>query len=227
MMSILTPPRDAKMTKIVIIRPGCTDYDEQQRIQGSLELPLNSRGRRQVEQLAEELADADLDAIYSDDSEPARSTATALGESLGVPVKWRDELRNLSQGLWEGLVVDDVQHKYPKIYKQWRDSPEKVCPPEGEPVSEAVERIRKVLKRPIKRKSAIGIIASEPLATLISCVVRDEKPEFPCPPEESPKDCRVEMVRINGDTGSVQLHQSDLAAITGNGKANGHGGASE
>ena len=33
-----------QMLQIVLIRPGSTDYDVQQRIQGSLDIPLNEQG---------------------------------------------------------------------------------------------------------------------------------------------------------------------------------------
>ena len=36
------------MPDVVLIRPGCTDFDEQNRIQGVLDLPLNHRGHAQV-----------------------------------------------------------------------------------------------------------------------------------------------------------------------------------
>ena len=36
------------MVQIVLIRPGSTDYDEQGRIQGTLDIPLNEQGTREV-----------------------------------------------------------------------------------------------------------------------------------------------------------------------------------
>ncbi|MCH8830868.1 MAG: histidine phosphatase family protein, partial [Planctomycetes bacterium] len=89
------------MVNVIVIRPGCTDYDEQQRIQGSLDLPLNSRGREQVDHLAEQLADTEIEVLFTAPGEPARSTAAAIGESLGITVKEKKGLRNLDQGLWE------------------------------------------------------------------------------------------------------------------------------
>lgn len=167
------------MSDVILIRPGCTDFDEQNRIQGALDLPLNPRGVQQVEEIARRLQDVPLEVIFTAPGEPARSTAAALGEALGVPVKVKDELRNLDQGLWQGLQLDDIRRKYPKVFKQWQDSPETICPPEGETVPEAVERIQKALRKPLKRKTTVGIVVSEPLATLICCVLKDAKPELP------------------------------------------------
>ncbi len=170
------------MVDVVLIRPGCTDFDEQHRIQGALDLPLNSRGQEQIAGIVKRLSEMDLELIYASPCEPARSTANTLGAELGIRVKEIDELRNLNHGLWQGLLVDDVRRKYPKVFKQWQESPETICPPQGETVPDAVSRIRKALAKPLrKHKKPIGIVASEPLATLIACVVCDRTPELPDP----------------------------------------------
>jgi broad specificity phosphatase PhoE len=47
------------MTQVVLIRPGATVYDEQNRVQGILDIPLSERGRAEVAQLVERLAAGD------------------------------------------------------------------------------------------------------------------------------------------------------------------------
>lgn len=178
------------MTEIVLIRPGCTDFDEQKRIQGELDLPLNSRGQEQVQQLVEQLHDIPLEAIYTSNSDPSKSTAEAIGEALAIPVKNKESLSNLNQGLWQGLLVEDVKRKYPKAYKQWLEIPESICPPEGETISEVWERVEKALQKPMKRHHVFGIIAPEPLATLIGCMIEKRAIEVPrsfCRVDEQPR----------------------------------------
>ena len=106
------------MPDVILIRPGWTDFDEQDRIQGSLDLPLNQRGLKQVEGLTEQLRGSQLEVIYAGSSEPARSTAEAIGAELDIPVKELKGLRNLNQGLWQGLQIDDIRRKYPKVVRQ-------------------------------------------------------------------------------------------------------------
>jgi probable phosphoglycerate mutase len=169
------------MPSVVLIRPGCTDFDEQNRVQGTLEIPMNSRGLEQIEHALDELREIPLEVVYAPPSEPSWSTAERIGEELGVPVKECEDLRNLDQGLWQGLQIDDIRHKYPKVFKQWQESPETICPPQGETVSEAVDRIRRALHKPLKRKTVIGVVASEPLATLVRFVVCGQRGEMPDP----------------------------------------------
>ena len=141
------------MPDVVLIRPGCTDFDEQNRIQGvarsAAEPPRPGAGAGLVRQLQE----VEFDVVFTAPCEPARSTALAICEQCGASFKEVDDFRNLDHGLWQGLQVDDVRRKYPKVFKQWQESPETVCLPEGETVAEAVERIRRGLRKCLKRKA--------------------------------------------------------------------------
>ena len=43
------------MSTVVLIRPGLTDYDEQSRVLGTLEMPMNEKGMEQVEGIVRHL----------------------------------------------------------------------------------------------------------------------------------------------------------------------------
>jgi broad specificity phosphatase PhoE len=199
------------MPDVVLIRPGCTDFDEQNRIQGSLDLPLSRRGQEQVELVVRQLRGVRLDVVYSAPCEPARSTAIAVCDECGATFKEVADFRNLNHGLWQGLQVDDARRKYPKVFKQWQESPETVCLPEGETVAQAVERIERGLRKCLKRKRNVGIVASEPLATLIVCVLCGCRPELPdaaacCRPER-----RIEFLRLSESEGAMAVMASASA----------------
>lgn len=166
------------MSEILLIRPGCTDYDQQCRLQGTLNLPLNERGEQQVLELVAGLREYPLEAIFVGPNEPALSTAEALGEALGVKVKTSDDWQNLNLGLWQGLPVEELKRKSPKAFKQWSESPETACPPEGEVASAAIERIGKTLKKAIRKRACFGIVAPDPLASLIRCALLCQSPDL-------------------------------------------------
>ena len=166
------------MFRILLIRPGTTDYDHQRRIQGTLDIPLSEAGRREVDETIQELRDQTLDAIYTCPCQSARQTADALGGALGIKPKTLDKLQNLNQGLWQGMLVDDVKKKQPKVYRQWQDQPETVCPPEGETLSTAKERVQTVVAKLLKKHKSEGIVAlvvPEPLASVILNVLRHDE----------------------------------------------------
>jgi probable phosphoglycerate mutase len=189
------------MPDVILIRPGATEFDEQSRIQGTLDLPLSERGRQQVAELVQQLGESPPEIIFSAPSEPARTTAETLGAELDVPVKPLDGLRNLDQGLWQGMQVDEICRKYPKLSKQWRDSPESICPPGGEDVAAALQRARAALAKPLRRKETIAVVSSEPLATLLRCIMLGQKPEVPGPMCGGGQPQLAETLHVNGDSG--------------------------
>lgn len=157
------------MLRIVLIRPGSTDYDVEQRIQGALDLPLNEQGLAEVARMGEELAPLGIEVVYAPQAQPAEQTAGLLAERLGVRCRRVERLKSLDQGLWQGMTVQDVRQKQPKVYRQWQEQPESVCPPEGEMLSEADERVRGAVVRLLKRHAAgtIALVVSEPLLSLV------------------------------------------------------------
>lgn len=162
------------MTQVVLIRPGATLYDEQNRIQGVLDIPLSDRGCAEVAALAERLAGLDLAALYCGPGQSAGRTAEVVGRALGVRPRRVDDLRNLDQGLWQGLQIDEVRRRNLKVFRQWMEAPRTVCPPQGECIEDALDRIERALRPLIRRHKgeALGLVVGEPLAQLISGYLR-------------------------------------------------------
>jgi broad specificity phosphatase PhoE len=175
------------MTQVVLIRPGATVYDEQNRVQGVLDIPLSERGRAEVARLAATLAapatldGVEVQALYCGPGESVVRTAEAVGKALGLRPKRIDDLRNLDQGLWQGLQVDEIRRRNFRVFRQWLDDPMTVCPPLGECVEDALDRIRSAMKPLIRRHQgeAIGLVVGEPLAQLIAGYLRrDVRPQI-------------------------------------------------
>ncbi|MDA0831853.1 MAG: phosphoglycerate mutase family protein [Planctomycetota bacterium] len=169
------------MSRVILISPGSTDFDEQARIQGTLELPLNQNGIRQVQEMVSDLGPLSLEAIYSAPEGAARETADLVGTSLGIRVTPSDDLRNLNQGLWQGLQIDEIRRKFPRVFKQWEESPETIRPPDGETISEAKSRIKKGLQKPLLKYKSIAIVAPEPAASLIRQIISNDDEAEICP----------------------------------------------
>ncbi|MBN1588436.1 MAG: histidine phosphatase family protein [Pirellulales bacterium] len=159
------------MTQIVLVRPGSTDYDEQQRIQGNLDVPLNQQGNAEVAKLVKELSHLPIAAVYAPPCEPAYQTARSLAEALDVKCRKLDRMTNLDHGLWQGMRIADVRRKYPRAYRQWQDQPQSVQPPEGENIEQAVHRIAAVMTKVLKKHKdgMIALVLPEPMASLVRC----------------------------------------------------------
>ena len=89
---------------LLIARHGETEWNREERYQGHADPPLNETGRRQAEQLAEELAGGRVDAVYASDLRRASETAEILGRRLDLPVEQEPGLPEASS-LRESLAL--------------------------------------------------------------------------------------------------------------------------
>jgi phosphoserine phosphatase len=165
------------MVQLLLIRPGTTEYDQQGRVQGTLSIPLCEDGRQEVESMIEQLRGQQIAAIYAAPCQSAEQTAECLASALDVKVKTIDKFENVDYGLWQGMLVSDVKTKQPRVYRQWQEQPENVCPPQGETLCEAKQRIAASLAKLAKKHksdSVFAIVVPEPLASVIRHVVRHD-----------------------------------------------------
>jgi probable phosphoglycerate mutase len=166
------------MVQILLIRPGTTEYDQQGRVQGTLDIPLCEDGRQEVEKMVEELRGKQIDAIYASPCQSAGQTAEAIATAFDVETKTIDKLQNLDQGLWQGMLVSEVKTKQPKVYRQWQEQPETVCPPQGETLVAAEQRVQAAMAKLLKKHrddSLVAIVAPEPLASVIRHALGQEE----------------------------------------------------
>lgn len=162
------------MLRILLIRPGATEFDEQGRIQGTLDIPLSAGGQRQTNEMIGTVRGERIDAIYSSPCQAAQQTADALAAIIGAKNKTLKELHNIDHGLWQGMLVSDVKAKQPKVFRQWQEQPETICPPQGESLLAAKQRVADVLRKILKKHKLAGVIAivaPEPLATVVRHVL--------------------------------------------------------
>jgi len=157
------------MVQMYVVRACSTDFDEQGRIKGTLDIPLSETGQSQVGQLVGDLHEQRIQVIYASPCRSAQQTAAALGADHHLKVKTLDELQNLDHGLWHGKLVDEVRVSQPKVFRQLQDHPETVCPPQGEPVGAAVERVRSLISRLVRKhkSGAIALVVPEPIASFV------------------------------------------------------------
>ncbi|MEX0676659.1 MAG: histidine phosphatase family protein [Pirellulales bacterium] len=157
------------MIQIVLIRPGATDYDDQGRILGTLDIPLSEQGTRDVERIIREVRPLNISAIYCGPCESTSQTATAIAEALDVKLKKIDNLRNIDHGLWQGMLIEDVKRKQPKVYRQWQEQPGIICPPQGEMLKTAQERVHSALTKILKKHKdgTIALVVPDPLAGVV------------------------------------------------------------
>ena len=161
---------------ILLIRPGATEFDEQGRIVGTLNVPLSELGVQQANELSSETAQFELKAIFSSPSAAAIETAEIIGQQHKLKVKVKDALQNIDMGLWQGKEIKELRKNQPKVAKQWEEHPETVCPPEGESFEDVIPRVQKFLQKLRKkhRTGTIVIVVANPLAKVIAAQLSAE-----------------------------------------------------
>ena len=156
-------------TRILLVRAGSTDLDDQDRIVGSLDMPLSPEGEREARTISQDLEGAGINAIFSAVGLASQQTARQLSRSGEIRVRVEENLVNLNYGLWHGKSRSELKENQPKLYRQWQDNPDSICPPDGEPVEAVRDRVRMVLKK-IRRKQktkTIAIVAPDPLLSIL------------------------------------------------------------
>jgi len=163
------------MLHILLIRPGQTDFDEQGRIKGTLDLPLNAQGSEQAARTAGELSSHDIDVIYLSPCRSCEQTGEILARGRDVKLKSLKELRNVDHGLWHGKRIDEVKLQQPKVYRQGQEHPETVCPPGGESLGEARRRVEIALAKLLKKHKdgVVAIVVPEPLTTVVRSLLNE------------------------------------------------------
>lgn len=166
------------MGQLILARPGATDFDDQERIVGTLDIPINVRGQAQTAELGRDLEELAIDTVFATSGSAAWQTAQLLAKHLGAKAKLLDELKNLDFGLWQGLPIEEVKRKHPKVFKQWQESPGTVCPPAGEMLAAVLNRLDKPLKKVLRRCKSHNsvLVAPAPLRQVIRCQLHNAEP---------------------------------------------------
>jgi len=118
-------------TRILAIRHGETDWNVATRIQGQIDIALNSQGQWQATQVAKALAEEEIHAIYASDLSRAFVTAQQIASLHTLQVRPVTPLRERHYGFFEGLTWDEIQQAYPDEAAQWRERDPQWTPQNG------------------------------------------------------------------------------------------------
>ncbi len=123
--------------KLYIVRHGETDWNNEKKLQGRSDVPLNDYGRELAYITSEALKDVKFDAIYSSPLIRAYETATILKGDRDIEIIKDDRLREMCFGEYEGKFTGGL----PQEFWYFFDAPERYIPAEGG------ERYEQVLDR--------------------------------------------------------------------------------
>lgn len=153
------------MTAIALIPWGQNDWTRTNRFASKTHLPLNDAGTQQVHGWADQLAGRELGVVYSGTDSTSMMTAEIVARRSEVKHRSAGELDEVDLGLWEGLTREQAEARFPKLFRCWTDDPESARLPQGEPMTEAWDRLTGKIDRLLrKHRGATIAIALGPIA---------------------------------------------------------------
>jgi probable phosphoglycerate mutase len=125
-------------TTILLIRHGETAWNAVRRLQGHLDISLNAEGERQAAALARALSGERIDALVSSDLQRAMQTAQAVGAlHSGLALHTDARLRERAYGVFEGMLYQEIQERYPADFALWQARDIDATMPHGERFAES------------------------------------------------------------------------------------------
>lgn len=126
------------MREIVLIRHAETAMAG--RFCGHSDPELNAAGEMQLARIVEQVLPLGIDRIVSSDLRRASRTAQVIGQTIGVDPEFRQRLREIHFGLWEGMSWNEITARFPREAQAWiagfpGDAPH------GEPYAELCARV--------------------------------------------------------------------------------------
>lgn len=104
------------MVNLFLVRHGATEWNLAKRAQGQADIELTDEGVRQAEAVAHELVPFGLAVVYTSDLKRALATAHFIAEASDIPVVEDPRLREIDQGEWTGLEVDEIRRRWPDMW---------------------------------------------------------------------------------------------------------------
>jgi probable phosphoglycerate mutase len=135
---------------IYLVRHGRTQFNAEQRFQGSLDSPLTTIGIAQAKAqgrlLRRLIPEGNACPIVSSPLGRARATATLIAEAMGdAAIAFDSRLAEVSLGEWEGLTPAEIDLRWPGMrHPSARTTWANGCPG-SEPYEKAIARAREWL----------------------------------------------------------------------------------
>lgn len=110
-------------TRFCLVRHGETDWNAERRLQGQLDIPLNTQGQRQARQLADAVAAAGhrFDALYSSPLRRAYDTAVPLASAVDLPLTTQTTLMERHFGAMQGARLDEAAQTHPEAWAAYAE----------------------------------------------------------------------------------------------------------
>ena len=126
--------------KLYLLRHGETIYSRTGGYCGDLDPELTENGQKMAAAFAKAHQAIAWDAVFVSPMKRTIATAKPLCEAIGLEMQFRDGLRELRYGKWEGLTNEFVKENYSEDYLRWLTEPAWNPPTGGETAVQLASR---------------------------------------------------------------------------------------
>jgi probable phosphoglycerate mutase len=167
------------MTRVVAIQAAPTPWDEEERLVGNHTLPLTEAAQESIRQTIARI-DFPVHAVYRCAANEATNQAGRLAaQQFHLRARDAAGLEEMSVGLWKGLTRNDLRARFPSAFPRWEQNAMAVNPPEGESLTDAIERLRQALRKILrKHRDETVLLALRPMSMhIILGILRLQTPQ--------------------------------------------------
>ncbi len=98
--------------QIYLTRHGQTDWNQENRLQGQLDIPLNAAGIQQAEALSGFLQNVKIDRAFTSSLVRSEQTAEIVLQNRLLNLEILDNLKELNLGDWQGKLQTEVSQEF-------------------------------------------------------------------------------------------------------------------
>ncbi|MHC5598404.1 MAG: histidine phosphatase family protein [Nostoc sp.] len=117
---------------LYFLRHGQTECSRNNSFCGSIDSELTPEGLEMAKAFASAYSSMDWTAIFCSPMRRTVLTAKPLCESIGMEPQFRDGLKEINYGLWEGKTPEVISREYHDDYIRWSADPAWNAPSGGE-----------------------------------------------------------------------------------------------
>ena len=162
------------MLKIILVRHGETDWNQERRVQGcGSDRQLTKTGKQQAKNIALMLKGERIDAIYSSPLKRALNTAQALAHHHQLEVQVEKSLKEIDAGELEGIPIDELGSYVNMLVAKEQGDDAVLKPYGGELLSEVQQRAWSTIQRLVEkhREGVIVVVSHYFIILSIICSV--------------------------------------------------------
>jgi broad specificity phosphatase PhoE len=161
--------------EVLIARHCKTAWNSEQRLQGSVDLPLSPEGVAEAKSIALRLSGLGITRVITSSYRRASETAQIYADHLQVALHEHPGFREIDHGSWEGRSIPEMLNDPKCGYRQWiGDATSVSIPKSTESIYMAQERCVEALRNVILEYSneIILVVMHKHIRALLQCALK-------------------------------------------------------